>query len=292
MPPSGTLGVDSKELMLSKRRIAELSRLKTKRGRGQQGRFLIEGLRLCEEAADSSWPIESVLFTAPFEQKPRGRRLLRKLQTRRVELVSVRSPVLDKLSDTVTAQGIICVAKTKSLSLRDLWEKKPRVLVALDGIGDPGNVGTLIRTADAFGIGGAIMSGDTVELYNPKVVRSTMGSLFHLPVFDDVDLKEAIPRLKRRRFKILGTDVRRGRKIERMNRSGKVCLLIGSEAEGLGEELLGLCDDVIRIATYGKAESLNVAVAGGIVLYELTKQGISGQKLRPQNRRPGANRSF
>lgn len=236
----------------------------------------MEGLRLCEEAANSSWPIESVLFTASFEQKPRGELLLRKLQKRNAQLSPVKAQVLSKLSDTVTAQGIICVAKTKSLPFRDLWEKKPRVLVALDGIGDPGNLGTLIRTADAFGIGGVILSGDTVELYNPKVVRSTMGSLFHLPVFDDVDLKEAIPQLKKRRFKIFGTDVKRGRKIQRLSPSGKVCLLIGSEAEGLGSESLQLCDDVIRIATYGKAESLNVAVAGGILLYELTKQRTRG----------------
>ena len=237
---------------------------------------MVEGLRLCEEAADSSWPIESVLFTASFEQKPRGELLLRKLQKRNAQLSPVKAQVLSKLSDTVTAQGIICVAKTKSLPFRDLWEKNPRVLVALDGIGDPGNVGTLIRTADAFGIGGVILSGDTVELYNPKVVRSTMGSLFHLPVFDDVDLKQAIPQLKKRRFKIFGTDAKRGRKIQRLSPSGKVCILIGSEAEGLGSESLQLCDDVIRIATYGKAESLNVAVAGGILLYELTKQRTRG----------------
>jgi TrmH family RNA methyltransferase len=277
--------------MLSKRRIAELSRLRTKRGREQQGRFLIEGLRLCEEAADSHWPIESVLFTAAFEQKPRGKHLLRKLQTSKGELVSVKSPVLDKLSDTVTAQGIICVAKMKSIRLSDLWEKKRSVLVALHDIGDPGNVGTLIRTADAFGIGGVILSGDTVELYNSKVVRSTMGSLFHLPVFDDVDLKEAIPQLKKRRFKILGTDAKRGRKIERLSPSGKVCLLIGSEPEGLNKELLQVCDDVIRIATCGRAESLNVAVAGGIVLYELTKPRMSGRTLGPRVRRTGGDRS-
>ena len=253
---------------------------------------MIEGLRLCEEAADSPWPIESVLYTAPFEQKPRGKRLLRKLQTRKAELVVVKSPVLDKLSDTMTAQGIICVARMKSVRLSDLWEKNLRVLVALHGIGDPGNVGTLIRTADAFGIGGVILSDDTVELYNPKVVRSTMGSLFHLPVLDDVDLKKTIAQLKRRRFKIFGTDVRSGRKIDRLNRSGRICLLIGSEPEGLDKELLLLCDDVISIATCGRAESLNAAVAGGIVLYELTKQKTGGQILRPRVRRKRSGRSL
>ncbi len=258
--------------MLSKRRLIEFSKLRTKKGRSQQGRFLIEGLRLCEETEDSSWPIESVLFTRSFEQKPRGKRLLRKLQKRNTELIPVKSQVLSKLSDTVTAQGIVCVAKTKSLSLTDLRERDLKVIVALDGIGDPGNVGTLIRTADAFGVDGVILSSDTVELYNPKVVRSSMGSVFHLPVLDEVDLEKAIPQLKKRKFKILGTDVKEGTSVEKLNSSGRICLLIGSEAEGLDRRLLKLCDRIIHIPTCGRTESLNVAVAGGILLYEVMKK--------------------
>jgi TrmH family RNA methyltransferase len=258
--------------MLSKRRISEFSKLRTKKGRNQQGRFLIEGLRLCEEAADSSWPIESVLFTAPFEQKPRGRLLLKRLQKRNAELVPVKTQVLEKLSDTVTAQGVVCVAETKSLTLEDLWERNLRVTVALDGIRDPGNVGTLIRTADAFGVDGVILSSDTVELHNPKVVRSSMGSVFHLPILDEVDLEKTLARLKVRKFSILGTDVKSGRGIETLNPSGKVCLLIGSEAKGLNRRLLELCDRIVHIHTSGQAESLNVAVAGGILLYEIMKK--------------------
>jgi 23S rRNA (guanosine2251-2'-O)-methyltransferase len=109
---------------------------------------------------------------------------------------------------------------------------------------------------------------------------------------DEVDLKKTIAQLKRRRFKILGTDVRSGRKIDRLNRSGRICLLIGSEPEGLDKELLLLCDDVISIATCGRAESLNAAVAGGIVLYELTKQKTGSQILRPRVRRKRSGRSL
>jgi len=265
--------------MLSKAQIAELSRLKTKKGRGQQGRFLVEGLRLCEEAADSSWPIESVLFTAPFEQKPIGNKLLRKLQARKAELLPVRSPVLDRLSDTVTAQGIICVVKMRTVRLSDLLEKKPRVLIALDGIRDPGNVGTLIRTADAFGVDGVILSRDTVELYNPKVVRASMGSMFHLPIPDELDLEMTVTRLKGRKFKIVGTDVAEGPGTEALSRAGRICLLIGGEAEGLNRRLRGLCDRIVHISTSGRAESLNVAVAGGILLHEIMKKrGRSGRQ--------------
>ncbi len=270
--------------MLSKEKLKELSRLKTKKGRSKEQKFLIEGLRLCEEAADSFWPIQSVLFTRSFEGKARGKRLLKKLQESNAELIPVKSQVMSKLSDTVTAQGIMCVAKTKKHPVKDLWEKNLKIIVALDGIRDPGNVGTLIRTADAFGVDAMLLSNDTVELYNPKVVRSTMGSIFHLPVFDEIDLEKTILQLKKQKFKIFSTDVKEGKSLDKMvslsnhklDASGKICLLIGNEAEGLDRKLLELSDQIIHIPTYGKAESLNVAVAGGILLYEVTKHRMRG----------------
>lgn len=258
--------------MLSKEKLKRLSRLKTKKGRNKQGRFLIEGLRLCEEAADSFWPIDSVLFTKSFEQKTRGKELLKKLQKSNADLIPVGNQILAKLSETVTAQGIICVAETKRLPVKDLWEKNLKVIVALDGIRDPGNVGTLIRTADAFRTDAVLLSDDTVELYNPKVVRSAMGSIFHLMIFDEVDLGETILQLKKWKFKVFGTDVKKGKSIDELDPSGKICLLIGNEAEGLNRKLLELSDEIIHIPTYGKAESLNVAVAGGILLYDITRK--------------------
>ncbi len=258
--------------MLSKEKLKELSRLKTKKGRSREEKFLIEGLRLCEEAAESGWMVESVLFTGSFEEKNREKRLLKKLQKLNARLIPVKSQVLSKLSDAVSAQGIICVARTRKYSLKDFWNRKIKTIVALVGIRDPGNVGTLIRTADAFGIGGIILTDDTVELYNPKVVRSTMGSIFHLPVVEEVDLEKIIPEFKGRKFKIFGTDIKDGKGVEAFDPSGKICLLIGSEAQGLDRKLLKLCDEIVHIPTLGKAESLNVAVAGGILLYEMTKK--------------------
>ena len=296
--------------MLSKERLKELLKLKTKKGRNKQGKFLIEGLRLCEEAADSLCPIQSVLFTRSFEQKTREKQLLKRLEKLNAELIPVKIQILSKLSDTVTAQGIICVAKIKSRPVEDLWEKDIKVIVALDGIRDPGNVGTLIRTADAFEVGAVLLSDDTVELYNPKVVRSSMGSIFHLAVFNEVDLEKTIPQLKKRKFKIFGTDIKEGKSLDKMvslsfdfaqdselalrqaqggeqgrtvelsnhtfDTSGKICLLIGNEAEGLNRKLLELSDQIIHIPTYGKAESFNVAVAGGILLYEVAKKRMRG----------------
>jgi RNA methyltransferase, TrmH family len=264
--------------MISKEKLKELIKLKTKKGRGQEGKFLVEGLRLCEEAVDSFWSIESVLFTQSFEEKNRGMKLLQKFRKLNVRMMQVKSHDLEKLSDTVTAQGIICVVKTMKHSIDDLWKKNLKFILALDGIRDPGNVGTLIRTADAFGVDGVILSDDTVELYNPKLVRSTMGSIFHLPIFDEVNLKKIIPELKKQKFVIFGTAVKEGKSLYDLDYSGKVCLLFGSEAEGLNKDLLSLSDEIIHIPIYGKAESLNVAVAGGILLHVITKNRMSGPR--------------
>lgn len=264
--------------MASNAKLKELCKLKTKKERGRQGRFLIEGLRLCEEAAASSWSVETVLFATSFGEKPREKSLLKRMETLNAELIQAKSQDLARLSDTVTAQGIVCVVKAKERSTEDLWKKGVlaktgrNMILALDRISDPGNVGTLIRTADAFGVSAVLVSRETVELYNPKVIRSTMGSIFHLPVFDEVDLEKAIPQLKKRKFRILGTGARRGKSLHRLRFRGRVCLLIGSEAKGLSDGLLGLCHQIIRIPTPGEAESLNVAVAAGILMYEILKR--------------------
>jgi TrmH family RNA methyltransferase len=258
--------------MLSKEKLKELLKLKTQKGRKTQGRFLIEGMRLCEEMANSNWEAESVLFSSSFQNSSSGKKLLQKFERRNVKTIPVKDEVVKKLSDTVTPQGIIAVVKIKEFSLNELWSESSNIILALDAIRDPGNVGTLIRTADAFGIDGVILSSDTVELYNPKVVRSTMGSIFHLPIFDEVDLEKTIPQLKRSNFKIYGTDAKEGKDLDKLDFSARICLLIGNEAEGLNKNLLDLSDEIIRIPIFGKAESLNASVAGGILLYEITKR--------------------
>jgi TrmH family RNA methyltransferase len=104
------------------------------------------------------------------------------------------------------------------------------------------------------------------------VIRSTMGSIFHLPVFDEVDLRKAIPQMKKREFRILGTHVKGGKSIDRLQLAQKTCLLMGSEAEGLSKDLIELSDEIVHIPCRGETESLNVAMAGGILLYEISKK--------------------
>ncbi len=257
--------------MFSKNRLKEILKLKTKKGRKKGGSFLIEGLRLGKELLNSSFEAELVLCTEKFSKSIEGEKLLGGFSKERVEIILVKNEVIKKLSDTITPQGIIAVVRMKKLSLnQNLLENKEFVLV-IDSAKEPGNLGTLIRTADAAGADCVLLSEECVELYNPKVLRSTAGSVFHLPIFEEVNLEKALFILRKSGFTIFAAGVKEGRFYDQVDYTGKVCLIIGSEAEGISERILSLADEKVKIPIYGKAESLNAAVASGIILYKMVK---------------------
>jgi len=257
---------------LSKEKLKQIYRLKTEKGREKEGKFLIEGLHLCEEALTSLWEIELLLFPLGFIQSPQGEKLMRVLGKGKRGLFSISNQDIERLADTKTPQGIMAVVRKKEFFLEKSFLKKTSLLLGLDNIRDPGNLGTIIRTADAAGADGILLSRGCVELYNPKVVRSTMGSVFHLPLIEKLELKDIIPQLKNSGFKIFASEVRKGKDYTTINYPEKICLLIGSEASGIGKEVLNLADERIKIPIYGKAESLNASVAAGILLYQITRQ--------------------
>ena len=254
---------------LSKEKLKQIHKLKTEKGREKEGRFLIEGLRLCQEALLSMWEVELLLFTPDFIQPERGKKLVEGFGEKKFELLALKRKELEKLSEEKTPQGVTAVVKKKKFLLEGTFLRKAFLLLGLDNIRDPGNLGTIIRTADSAGVDGVLLSKGCVELYNPKVVRSTMGSIFHLPLIEKLDLKEIIPLLKSSGFKILSSEVREGKDYSDVKYPDRICLLVGSEATGIDKELLSLSDEKIRIPIYGKAESLNASVATGILLYEI-----------------------
>lgn len=260
------------KFMLSIEKAKKIAQLKTKKGRKKQNKFLIEGARSCEEGVKSAWEIESLLYTVKAEENPRIKIILKNAERREIELIQVKQNLLEKISDTVTSQGIVGVVKIKDFTQEFLFQRKPELLLALDSIKDPGNMGTLIRTADAFGVDGVILSEECVDLFNSKVVRSTMGSIFHIPILKDVDLQNFLPDLKRKGFKIFVTELKEGKACDSLDCSGKICLVLGSEPEGVSQNLVQLADHLVKIPIQGKAESLNVTVACGILLYELTRK--------------------
>ena len=192
-------------MTLSKETLKKIAQLKTKKGRKKQKSFLIEGARLCGEAVKSAWEIQSLLYTGDAQQIPRVRTILRNAEKREIELFQIKTDVLNRLSDTVTSQGIAGIAKISDFTPDQLFQRRPEFILALDSIKDPGNMGTLIRTADAFGVDGVILSKECVDLFNPKVVRSTIGSIFHLPILKDIVLQDFLSDLKKKNFRIFVT---------------------------------------------------------------------------------------
>jgi len=257
---------------LSKEKLKKIYKLKTEKGREKEGKFLIEGLHLCEEALFSFWEVELLLFSLEFIRSARGKKLLEEFRERGIGLFSIKRKDMEKLAHTKTPQGIMGVVNKKEFFLEKTFLKKATFLLGLDNIRDPGNLGTIIRTADAAGTDGVLLSKGCVELYNPKVVRSTIGSVFHLPVIEKLELKDIILELKSSGFKIFASEVRRGKDYIKINYPEKICLLIGSEASGIDKEVLHLADERIKIPIYGKAESLNASVAAGILLYEMVRK--------------------
>ena len=180
----------------------------------------------------------------------------------KVKKFIVNEKIKNSISQTESPQGIFAVVKMKEFSI----EFRDKRFVILDRIQDPGNLGTIIRTSDAAGFNTIILDKGSVDPFNPKVVRSSQGSLFHLKIINS-DIKRIIEELKDRGVKILGTSPKGDKIYTDVNIRDRLAIVFGNEAKGIRDEILSMCDETIRIPIYGGAESLNVSVSSGIILY-------------------------
>ena len=252
----------------SKAQIKHYSTLTQKKYRQQERKFLVEGARLVEEALAAKYPLASILVTGSFLEKPDHAGFIRQIEASNFPFMQISESDLAKISDTVTSQGIVAVAGEVHTDEKAFWKSLPAsyTLVALDSISDPGNLGTILRTCDWFGVNGVFLSNDTVELYNPKVVRSTMGAIFHLPVFSDVELKKLIDTAKSQGVSVIATTLGGGADAFKHSFNKKSLLIFGSEAHGLSPDILSGTDVRLTIPRFGKGESLNVAAACAALL--------------------------
>jgi RNA methyltransferase, TrmH family len=228
----------------------------TKKERDHTGKYLIEGFHLVEEALKEQIVLE-VIVNQDMEMPTR-------FSMDETEVVYVTNDVMKAICDTETPQGIAAVCEQKPISLDHV--KLDRLLL-LDRIQDPGNLGTMIRTADAAGMDAVILGEGCADPYNPKVVRSTQGSLFHLPLVK-VNLAEFIDSLD---IPVYGTALEGGVPYEQVEKADKFALLVGNEGQGVSKELLSITTKNLYIPIYGKSESLNVSIAAGILMYYLRK---------------------
>lgn len=234
---------------LSNNHIKELNHLKEKKYRDKVGKFLIEGDHLAQEAFKAGL-LEELITTENSSFKLD------------CPITYVTKEIINKLSSMDSPPSVIGVARKKK------EEKIGNKILILEDIQDPGNLGTIIRSSLAFGIDTLVLSPKTVDLYNPKVIRSTEGMLFHLNIIVR-ELPPFINKLKEANYQIFGTKVTGGKNVREVSVSSSFALIIGNEGKGMSDEISALCDENLYIPISSKVESLNAAVASSILLYEL-----------------------
>ncbi len=255
--------------------IKEVRSLRSKSSRDEKGLYFIEGARFVEEAvkeylkgaSELKYIVVSDSFAAPADTAA----LTGPCEERGLKVYEVPDSLFESISDTKNPQGILAVLGLHKKYLSDTAVSGGLVVI-LDGISDPGNMGTIIRTADAAGCAGVIIPDGCVELYNPKVLRSTMGSVFHLPIWHCGSINEAMSYCREKGFTVYASHLEGAVSIYDTDMSGNTALIIGSEAKGISDEALRFADVLVRIPMAGKAESLNASVAAGVMIYEAVRQ--------------------
>ncbi len=236
--------------------VKQWKKLLTKKERDLTRTYIVEGFHLVEEALKQE---DTVLELIVVE----GIDLPQQWTVDSVSMTMVSDEVGKALSDTETSQGIFAICKQKE----DEHDRdKAETFMLLDGLQDPGNIGTIIRTADAAGIDMIVLGKGTVDPYNPKVLRSAQGGHFHIPIVRR-DLTETISNLNERNIPVYGTALESGVEYTTIKPSSSFALIVGNEGNGMSKELLTETDQNLYIPIYGKSESLNVAIAAGILLY-------------------------
>jgi len=247
--------------------------LKQKKYRAELELFAIEGVRFAEELIKSEWEAQHCLYTREAAKGDRVKRVLSALAKRKCRLIQVTDPVYERISDTEHPQGIMVIVKRKSYSLADLLSfGQTPFFVLLDCVQDPGNVGAIIRTADAAGCTGIILTNGCADLFSGKVLRSSMGSIFHLPVVTGAETGSIQSFFADHAISIAAACLDTPLLHWDAALTGPLAVVFGNEGNGVSHEWLVGANSKLRIPIYGKAESLNVASAAAVFLYEAARQ--------------------
>lgn len=250
--------------------VKAAAELKQKKYRQQQGLFLAEGLRTVEEAVRYG-SVQSIFYTAIEDERTRS--VLEAAAAKQVKLICVSEAVMKKIADTETPQGVLAVCEMPSCSVEDLLATG-KMLLVLDRVGDPGNIGTMLRTADAAGLGGLVLLRGSADIYAPKTVRASMGSLFHVPVVSGLGETAFVEAARKAGYELLVTCLDGADNLYKADLRGRIAFVMGNEANGVTDTLLAAADKRVFIPMQGRAESLNVAIAAGVVMFEALRQRL------------------
>jgi len=246
--------------------IKETKKLKEKKHRVEKEEFIVEGFRFVSEAINSDFHVPYVFVSEAAKEKWEKYNLQEKLK-KDTRVFLVKEAALKSICSTETPQGIAAVVKNK----QRLVDKEQGFYLLVDKVQDPGNLGTLIRTAHAAGAVGVILTKGTVDVYNEKTLRATMGSIFYIPIIEDKELI-ITKGLIMDGFKLIISSLDTQDNFYDVDLKNKVIIAVGNEASGVSEEITEICSNKVKIPMPGGAESLNVAIAGSIMIYEAVRQ--------------------
>lgn len=256
--------------------IKLLRSLKKRKYRQREKLFIIEGIRIIEEAFYDGADICKVYYSPIIESNSRAQRLLNELDKQRIVKLLIDEKLFYELAETEAPQGMLAIVKEPTYDLDDLFKAKslyPHIML-INGVQDPGNLGNILRTAATAGWAGAILTKGTVDLYNPKTVRSTMGAIHKLPILRTLNLVDLFYKLRQHNFQIIATGLAGKLNHFKIDFSRPTVIIVGNEGNGVDLELLQSVDYVVKIPMDPQAESLNVAVAAGIVIFEGVRQNL------------------
>ncbi len=246
--------------------IKKTSSLYKKKFRDIEQLFVVEGLRSVDLVVENTPElVEYILITESYLEK-----ITFVIDESKLNVCT--EDVFVSLADATNAQGILAVCRKKETDLKSVLSKENAYIFVCENLQDPGNAGTLIRTVDSVGGDGIIFTKGSVDIYNPKVVRSTVGSILNVNIFENIEVSELVKELESENFVTYGTSLDTNVYHDEENYADKLAIFLGNEANGLTETTLGLLNKKIKIPMCGKAESLNVGVAGSVVGYEILRQ--------------------
>jgi len=248
--------------------IKNIRKLKEKKYRDINNEFIVEGIKMIYEAINEKANIKRIVVCEDnINDKGFDKKLLYEIA--KYDCIYVNKKIFSLISDVENPQGILAVISKRNSE--DDIDYKQDIIVALDGIQDPGNLGTILRTIDSVGLTQVIVSKETADSYNPKVVRSTMGAIYRVNVIETNNLIDTLKNIKKHKFKIIATSLETENSIYDIDYNKKV-IIIGNEANGVSRNILELADEKVKIPMIGKTESLNASVATGIILYEYVRK--------------------
>lgn len=250
--------------------IKHIIKLKEKKYRKEYNEYIIEGAKILQEAIQEKAKIKQIIISENSINTELIQKHLKE-ELKKINYIQVPQNIFKLISEVEKPQGVLAIIE-KNNKGEDI-NLNQEIILALDDLQDPGNLGTIIRTADSVGLKQILISKGTTDPYNPKVIRSTMGAIFRVNIIECENLKETLKKLQNNNFKVMVTDLNTDKSIYDIKLQKNV-IIIGNEANGVSEEIKQMADTRVVIPMFGKTESLNASVATGVILYEYVRQKL------------------